>query len=34
MFEQDEWIIYAVGAGLGFLSGWLQLIIVFGSDFV
>lgn len=30
-FEQDEWILIAVGAVLGFMAGWLQLTIVFAD---
>lgn len=29
IFEQDEWILYAVGGGLGFLAGWGQLVLMF-----
>lgn len=29
IFEQDEWILYAVGGALGFVAGWCQLITMF-----
>lgn len=29
IFEEDEWILYAVGGGLGFFVGWCQLVIMF-----
>jgi len=29
VFEEDEWILYAVGGGLGFLAGWAQFIAMF-----
>lgn len=29
VFEEDEWILYAVGGALGFIAGWSQLIIMF-----
>lgn len=32
-FEEDEWILIAVGAALGFAVGWFQLIVLFGSEF-
>lgn len=32
-FEEDEWILIAVGAALGFAAGWVQLIFVFSSVF-
>lgn len=32
-FEEDEWILIAVGAVLGFVAGWIQLIFVFSSVF-
>lgn len=32
-FEEDEWILIAVGAALGFAVGWFQLIILFGDQF-
>lgn len=32
-FEEDEWILIAVGAALGFAAGWFQLIVVFGDQF-
>ncbi|WP_423821869.1 DUF445 domain-containing protein [Salinisphaera sp. SPP-AMP-43] len=32
-FEEDEWILIAVGAVLGFMVGWFQLIVVFSSVF-
>ncbi len=32
-FEEDEWILIAVGAALGFAAGWIQLIFVFSSVF-
>ncbi len=33
-FEEDEWILIAVGAALGFAVGWFQLIALFGDVFV
>lgn len=33
-FEEDEWILVAVGAALGFLVGWFQLVYIFGEVFV
>jgi len=27
-FEQDEWLLIAVGAVLGFVAGWIQLLMV------
>ncbi len=27
-FEEDEWLLIAVGAVLGFVAGWLQLLVV------
>lgn len=32
-FEEDEWLLIAVGAMLGFAVGWFQLIFVFGEAF-
>lgn len=32
-FEEDEWILIAVGAALGFTVGWFQLIVLFGDEF-
>lgn len=32
-FEEDEWILIAVGAALGFVVGWFQLIVLFGDQF-
>lgn len=32
-FEEDEWILIAVGAALGFAVGWFQLIVLFGDEF-
>ncbi|MES1955504.1 DUF445 domain-containing protein [Salinisphaera hydrothermalis] len=32
-FEEDEWILIAVGAALGFAAGWIQLVFVFSSVF-
>jgi uncharacterized membrane protein YheB (UPF0754 family) len=32
-FEEDEWILIAVGATLGMAVGWFQLIVLFGSVF-
>ena len=32
-FEEDEWILIAVGAALGFAAGWIQLMFVFSSVF-
>ena len=29
VFEEDEWILYAVGGGLGFLAGWIQFVAMF-----
>lgn len=31
-FEEDEWILIAVGAALGFAVGWFQLIILFADQ--
>ena len=31
IFEEDEWILYAVGGALGFLAGWAQFAIMFAS---
>ena len=33
-FEEDEWILIAVGAALGLAVGWFQLIVLFSSVFV
>ncbi|WP_348761874.1 DUF445 domain-containing protein [uncultured Salinisphaera sp.] len=33
-FEEDEWILVAVGAALGLAVGWFQLIVVFSETFV
>lgn len=33
-FEEDEWILIAVGAALGFAVGWFQLIALFSNVFV
>lgn len=30
-FEQDEWILIAVGAALGFMVGIFQLVVLFGD---
>lgn len=27
-FEEDEWLLIAVGAALGFVAGWIQLLVV------
>lgn len=27
-FEEDEWMLIALGAALGFVAGWLQLLVV------
>lgn len=27
-FKEDEWLLVAVGAALGFVAGWIQLIVV------
>ncbi|MGN8158723.1 DUF445 domain-containing protein [Salinisphaera sp. RV14] len=32
-FEEDEWILIAVGAALGFAAGWIQLVFVFSRVF-
>lgn len=32
-FEEDEWLLIAVGAALGFAVGWFQLVFVFGEVF-
>lgn len=32
-FEEDEWILIAVGAALGLAVGWFQLIVLFSSVF-
>jgi len=32
-FEEDEWILIAVGAALGFAVGWFQLVVLFGDEF-
>jgi uncharacterized membrane protein YheB (UPF0754 family) len=29
-FEEDEWLLIAVGAVLGFVAGWIQLLVVTG----
>ncbi|MCG8313579.1 MAG: DUF445 family protein [Pseudomonadales bacterium] len=29
VFEEDEWILYAVGGGLGFIAGWCQFVLMF-----
>jgi len=29
-FEEDEWLLIAVGALLGFVAGWVQLLVVTG----
>ncbi|MDT0617195.1 DUF445 family protein [Salinisphaera sp. P385] len=31
-FEQDEWILIAVGAALGFMVGVFQLVVLFGDE--
>jgi uncharacterized membrane protein YheB (UPF0754 family) len=31
-FEQDEWILIAVGAALGFMVGVFQLVVLFGDQ--
>jgi len=33
-FEEDEWILIAVGAALGFAVGWFQLVALFSNVFV
>ena len=33
-FEEDEWILIAVGAALGLAVGWFQLIVLFSSVFM
>lgn len=33
-FEEDEWILIAVGAALGFVVGWFQLIALFSNVFI
>ena len=33
-FEEDEWILVAVGAALGLAVGWFQLVVVFSDVFV
>jgi len=33
-FEEDEWILIAVGAALGLAVGWFQLIALFSSVFM
>lgn len=32
-FEEDEWILIAVGAALGLAVGWFQLVVLFSSVF-
>jgi hypothetical protein len=32
-FEEDEWLLLAVGALLGFAVGWFQLVFIFGEAF-
>lgn len=32
-FEEDEWILIAVGGALGFAVGWFQLMILFADQF-
>ena len=32
-FEEDEWILIAVGAALGLMVGWFQLVVLFSSVF-
>ena len=31
-FQEDEWILVAVGGGLGFVAGVIQLIFIFGGS--
>ncbi|MDY6779949.1 MAG: DUF445 family protein, partial [Halobacteria archaeon] len=31
-FEEDEWLLIAVGAVLGFVAGWIQLLVVTDQD--
>ncbi|MBL4868199.1 MAG: DUF445 family protein [Pseudomonadales bacterium] len=31
IFEEDEWILYAVGGALGFLAGWTQFAVMFAN---
>ena len=33
-FQEDEWILIALGAALGFMAGLAQLFFVFGQSFV
>lgn len=33
-FEEDEWILIAVGAALGLAVGWFQLIVLFSNVFM
>jgi len=33
-FEEDEWILIAVGAALGLAVGWFQLIVLFSDVFI
>lgn len=30
VFEEDEWMLITIGAVLGFIAGWLQLLVVTG----
>jgi hypothetical protein len=27
-FKEDEWLLIGVGAALGFVAGWIQLLVV------
>lgn len=33
-FEENEWILIAVGAALGLVVGWFQLIMLFSGVFI
>lgn len=30
-FVEDEWMLVLLGAGLGFVAGWLQLLVVIAA---
>jgi uncharacterized membrane protein YheB (UPF0754 family) len=32
IFHEDEWILVAIGGGLGALAGWGQLVLLFGEQ--
>ena len=33
IFEQDKWLLIAVGGVLGFIAGIMQLVYLFGGSF-